>query len=180
MTHLLRRAISAEEYDALPEEVARRIEVIDGRIMMSPSPSLLHQLLVLGMAGALKAQCPAGLRVVCDFDLRLADEPLHVRRPDMMIFNADPAVVSILRPEHLTLVVEVVSPNSVTTDRLHKAAEYAAAGIPHYWRVELDLLEARTYAVTPLGYRETGMHKGRLVTAEPFTVEIDLEALLLG
>lgn len=34
------------------------------------------------------------------------------------------------------LVVEVVSPDSVTRDRRDKLAEYAAAGIPEYWVVD--------------------------------------------
>ena len=34
------------------------------------------------------------------------------------------------------LVVEVVSPDSRTADRVNKPVKYAAAGIPEYWRVE--------------------------------------------
>jgi len=34
--------------------------------------------------------------------------------------------------------VEVVSPGSQTTDRVTKPAQYAAAGIPAYLRVEID------------------------------------------
>ncbi|MFD2491822.1 Uma2 family endonuclease [Amycolatopsis jiangsuensis] len=40
------------------------------------------------------------------------------------------------RPEHVLLVVEVVSPGSGTTDRIVKTDQYAKAGIPFYWRVE--------------------------------------------
>lgn len=36
------------------------------------------------------------------------------------------------------LVVEIVSPESRTADRVNKPATYAAAGIPEYWRVEKD------------------------------------------
>jgi Uma2 family endonuclease len=43
------------------------------------------------------------------------------------------------RPEHCLLVVEVMSPDSVTTDQIDKPAEYAAFGILHFWRVELEL-----------------------------------------
>ncbi|GAA3212344.1 Uma2 family endonuclease [Dactylosporangium siamense] len=38
----------------------------------------------------------------------------------------------------LLLVVEVVSRGSEVVDRIIKKAEYAKAGIPHYWFVERD------------------------------------------
>ena len=178
-SHLPPSQISAEEYDALPEEVARRIEVVDGRSIMSPSPSVQHQLLVLGLAAELRSRRPDGLRVVFDIDVRLVDVPLRVRRPDIVVCRVDPAKDVVLRPQHVALVVEVVSPNSVATDRLHKAAEYAAAGIAHYWRVEMDPLAVHTYALERLGYVETGVHRGRLLAERPFPVEIELEGLLL-
>jgi Uma2 family endonuclease len=40
--------------------------------------------------------------------------------------------------EWFGLVVEVVSPRTRKTDRFLKPAEYAAAGIPCFWRVELE------------------------------------------
>ena len=40
--------------------------------------------------------------------------------------------------EHYALVVEVVSPSSRKTDRFFKPIEYAAAGVPAYWRVETE------------------------------------------
>jgi Uma2 family endonuclease len=43
---------------------------------------------------------------------------------------------AILRPEHCLLVVEVMSPNSIIADQTDKPAEYAAAGIEYFWRVE--------------------------------------------
>src|SRR6266700_3928407 len=36
------------------------------------------------------------------------------------------------------LVVEVMSPSSVLADRVSKPAMFAAAGVPSFWRVELD------------------------------------------
>ena len=182
-SHLLPPEITAEEYDALPEEVARRIEVVDGRIIVSPSASLLHQLIVAGLLTELRSQRPVGPRVVGEVDVRLADVPLRIRKPDVIVFHGDletDLAHAILRPEHVSLVVEVVSPNSVTIDRLHKFGEYAAAGIANYWRIETDPLEVHTYALAKRAYRETGVHKGRLVTDRPFPVDVDLDALLLG
>lgn len=69
-----------------------------------------------------------------------------------------PDAGSYLPPE-ITLTVEVVSPGSRTQDRLHKPAEYAEAGIGHYWRVEIrPELVVHTYRLGETGrYLETGL-----------------------
>ncbi len=74
-------------------------------------------------------------------DLRLRDTPLLNRRPDAVLYDASLPDDAVLRPQHCALVVEVMSPGSVTTDQTDKPAEYAAARIPHYWRVEHDPAE---------------------------------------
>ena len=39
---------------------------------------------------------------------------------------------------NVALVVEIVSPSTKKSDRLEKPAALAAAGVPAYWRVEID------------------------------------------
>jgi Uma2 family endonuclease len=74
--------------------------------------------------------------VATSIDLRLRDVPLLNRRPDVVVYDASVPDDDALRPEHCLLVVEVMSPGSVTTDQHDKPAEYAAAGITHFWREE--------------------------------------------
>jgi Uma2 family endonuclease len=62
-------------------------------------------------------------------DLRLRDVPLLNRRPDIVVYDASVPDDAVLRPQHCLLVVEVMSPDSVTADQADKPAEYAAAGI---------------------------------------------------
>src|SRR5258706_16456395 len=71
-----------------------------------------------------------------DFDVRLQDVPLTNRRPDVVVYRADTIDITPTRPEHVLLVVEVVSPGSETTDRIVKVDQYARAGIAFYWRIE--------------------------------------------
>ena len=47
-----------------------------------------------------------------DFDVRLQDVPLNNRRPDVTVYRAETIDVTPTRPEHVLLVVEVVSPGS--------------------------------------------------------------------
>jgi Uma2 family endonuclease len=176
--------LSAEDYEALPEEICRRIEIVDGAIIVSAAPRRLHQNICRHLANALEAACGAGLTVSTDVDLRLRDIPLLNRRPDAVLYDAALPDDAVLRPQHCTLVVEVMSPGSVTTDQTDKPAEYAAARISHYWRVEHDLAEKTLsvfcYRLDPTtgAYASAGVHTGKMTVTDPVALTIDLTTLL--
>ena len=72
--------------------------------------------------------------------------PAGIRKPDVFVVPRDVARSAIGRRvrayyvSDLLLVAEVVSPRSGSegTDRVQKTGEYAKAGIPLYWIIELD------------------------------------------
>lgn len=176
--------LSAAEYEALPEEICRRIEVVDGAIIVSAAPRRLHQDIGRRLANALEAACGPGLAVSTDVDLRLRDVPLLNRRPDVVVYNASLPDDVVLRPRDCVLVVEVMSPGSVTTDQTDKPAEYAAAGIRRYWRVEHDpaesVLSVFCYRLDPTTstYASAGAHSGKMTVTEPVSITIDLSTLI--
>ena len=73
--------LSAAEYEALPEDICRRIEIVDGAIIVNVAPRRLHQDICRRLANALEAACRPALAVSTDIDLRLRDIPLLNRRP---------------------------------------------------------------------------------------------------
>ena len=176
--------LSAAEYEALPEDICRRIEIVDGAIIVNAAPRRLHQAICRRLANALEAACGTALAVSTDVDLRLRDIPLLNRRPDAVIYDASLPDDAVLRPQYCTLVVEVMSPGSVTADQTDKPAEYAASRIPHYWRVEHDpagkILSVFCYRLDPTTgtYASAGVHTGKMTVTEPVTITIDLTALL--
>jgi Uma2 family endonuclease len=176
--------LSAEEYDALPEDICRRIEIVDGAIIVNVAPRRLHQDIGRRLASALEAGCRPALAVSTEVDLRLRDIPLLNRRPDVVIYDASLTDDAVLRPHHCTLAAEVMSPGSITTDQTDKPAEYAAAGIPHYWRLELDparsTLSVFCYRLDPTtgAYASAGVHAGKLTVTDPIAITIDLTTLL--
>jgi Uma2 family endonuclease len=176
--------LSAAEYEALPEDICRRIEIVDGAIIVNAAPRRLHQDICRRLANALETACGPALAVSTDVDLRLRDIPLLNRRPDAVVYDASLPDDEVLRPLHCTLVVEVMSPGSVTADQTDKPAEYAASRIPHYWRVEHDLAEQALsvfcYRLDPTTgtYASAGVHTGTLTVTEPVTITVDLAALL--
>ena len=95
------------------------------------------------------------------------------------VYRADTIDITPTRPEHVLLIVEVVSPGSETTDRIVKLDQYASAGIPFYWRVELaatGIPVIYTYLLDPASrhYREGDVFTGIVKATAPFTVEVDL------
>jgi Uma2 family endonuclease len=84
------------------------------------------------------------------------------------------------RAADVVLAVEVLSPGSRRLDRVLKRAEYADAGIPHHWIVDLDEPASliACHLAGEFGYVEDGAVTGVFRTTEPFPVEINLDALL--
>jgi Uma2 family endonuclease len=72
-------------------------------------------------------------------------------------------------------VVEIVSPSAQAIDRAIKPGMYAAAGIPTYWRVELDLPKIVVFSLSRGRYVTrttlTAGTTGRIT--RPFAVELD-------
>jgi Uma2 family endonuclease len=158
------------------------IEIVDGMVLVRPSASKRHNRMARLLANALDVAAGPDWNADTDFDVRLQDVPLNNRRPDVTVYRADSIDVTPTRPEHVLLVVEVVSPGSETTDRIVKADQYAKAGIQFYWRVEQaanGALLLYTYVLDPVIRRYRG---GEVFTdvvrlAAPFLFEIDLRQI---
>ncbi|MBF6210849.1 Uma2 family endonuclease [Nocardia puris] len=175
----MHQQITAAEYDSWSEEQCAGIEIVDGMVVVSPSASKRHNRLARILANALDAAAGPDWNADTDFDVRLQDVPLNNRRPDVVVYRADTIDVTPTRPEHVLMVVEVVSPGSETTDRIVKVDQYAKAGIAFYWRVEQAVTGVPlvyTYVLDPatMVYREGEMYTGTVKVTAPFAVEIDL------
>lgn len=180
MLTLPEEGVTAEEYDRMPDEICRRIEIVDGSIIVSPSATPRHNRIARLLANSLEHAAPAPWQVTTDVDLRLSDIPLHNRRPDILVFSGDPDKLPV-RPHQVLLAVEIMSKGSVNADRLDKPAEYAVAGIQHYWRIEQvsNGLAAYTYGLdtTNKSYLPLQTYSGTLKVEAPFPVTVELDAL---
>ena len=63
-------------------------------------------------------------------------------------------------------------------DRLVKPEQYAAAGIPHFWRLEPADRVLLTYALDGAAYRETGRFTDAVAVEEPVRLRFELSQLL--
>jgi len=129
-----------EEVLALPED-GTRYELVDGELLVSPSPRFPHQRAVRELTFLVGPYVEAhGVGEVIfspsDLDLRSG----HLVQPDLFVVDratlrgaGDWSDVGIPR-----LVIEVLSPSTARYDRITKRRLYQRVGVPVYWVVDLD------------------------------------------
>ncbi|MEV4657504.1 Uma2 family endonuclease [Micromonospora sp. NPDC049301] len=136
---------TVEDLLNLPDD-APRVELVDGVIQVTPSPTLGHQDISLLLAHWLLQHAPGDLRVAQAVGVGLSFNTS--RQPDVLLRRAEvPSDRSMLRPADVVLAVEIVSPGTRRIDRFAKPGEYAAAGIPFYWRIEQDPVHVYAYRI---------------------------------
>ena len=181
--------MTVAEYLAIGEVESGYTELEEGRLVLAASPVPDHGVATVDLAFQLRPQLPPELEIIADLDVDLqlapADAPGTVRRPDVVVVRRDAVERidregGILRASDVVLAIEALSPGSRRLDLILKRAEYADAGIPHYWIVDLDepVSLIACHIAGEFGYVDSGAVTGVFRTTEPFPVEIDLDALL--
>jgi len=184
-SHLL----TVAEYLDLGEIESGYSELAEGLLVLSPSGVWRHNRAGNELWRTVEAQLPADLTSTTDIDVDLqlapVDAPGTVRRPDVVVVRREAVERidregGILRASDVVLAVEVLSSGSRRLDRVLKRSEYADAGIPHYWIVDLDepVSLIACHLAGEFGYVDGGAVTGAFRTTEPFAVEIDLHGLV--
>jgi Uma2 family endonuclease len=182
------KLLTIADYAALPEDDQRRWELLEGNLVMSPSPTSRHMVALARLHARIEEQLPPGWRAVpdVDLDLQLApiDQPGTSRRPDLVVvseaeFDRVELDGGLLRADATSLIVEIISPGSRRTDTVIKPGEYADAGIEHYWIIDLarpnSLLAA--HLAGDFGYQDSCEVTGTFETRRPFPLHVDLDGL---
>jgi Uma2 family endonuclease len=144
------RRYTLEEFERLRDAAppGPRYEFLDGEILVSPSPNLVHQRIVLRLTILLEPFVRAnglGELVISPFDVRFGDR--RVFQPDLLV--ASPEDVRAGRKDaarELVLAVEIVSPGSARHDRVRKRPVYQEERVDELWLVdpESELVERWT------------------------------------
>lgn len=128
--------------DYLKLDDSPRYEVLNGELHVMPAPDLVHQRVVRNISVALwdfvrEHRC--GEVFWSPVDVILDEKQTTVVQPDV-VFVAAGNSGRLLRRRGIfgapQLVIEVVSPATVTRDRVQKKALYEAAGVTEYWLLD--------------------------------------------
>jgi Uma2 family endonuclease len=162
---------------ALP--VDRRVELLDGALLVSPSARVRHQRLSFRLAITLDAAVPHGLEVLEAINVRVG--PGKILIPDLAVVTVPGLDLTVREAADVVLVVEITSPGKAAVDRAVKPQLYALAGVPHYLRIELGEAGPRAlmYRLRGDDYRQVAcVDPGHtLVLTEPIAVTLDLAEL---
>jgi Uma2 family endonuclease len=127
---------TVEMVRALPDD-GNRYEVIDGELLVSPSPSAVHQRAVRELLVRIHPYLAGTGLEVLTAPFAVTWSPRTEVQPDLLV--APSAHIRQLRSEqgasNLVLAVEVLSPSTARTDRHAKRRLYQAH-VPEYWIVD--------------------------------------------
>lgn len=184
LAELPRDLVTLEQWDALDLDEARRWELVEGGIVMTPRPRPLHQIVSKNLTRLLDERRPDALVVLQEVEITVeARFPPTVRDPDLVVVNRSVVDRNPVRvgASEVALVVEIVSPGSRQTDRVMKLYEYAKAGIERYWIVDLDADSDERFLAHTLHdgtyQRVEALVGDRVRTDEPVALDFTLDEL---
>lgn len=124
---------TADELDSLAED-GNRYELLDGELLVTPSPRVRHQVVSFQLGVVLHRALPPGLRVLlAPMDVRFG--PRRQLQPDLLVVR-DVGLDAVRVESVPLLVVEVLSPNTRARDEVTKRRAYEQEGVPSYWMVD--------------------------------------------
>ncbi len=173
--------MTAEEFFRLPDD-GRRYELVEGVVLMSPSPTPRHQAVAREILFQIEAHLrehPVG-QVFGGTDVRIG-KGVHggdlVYRPDVVFFRTErlPRTPDDRLAGPPDLVVEVVSPDSRRYDRETKRQDYERLGVREYWLVDPLRDQLAFFRLEHGRFVEAAPVEGRFAsTAVPgFTLDVD-------
>jgi len=118
-------------------EEGEPVELIRGRLIMSPSPTTQHQLLLGKLYKILEAAETQsdGLCYMAPMDVVFSDDT--ILQPDLLYIAKERRHIVKSRIEGAPdLAVEILSPGTGRRDKTEKLDLYAKYGVPEYWMVD--------------------------------------------
>jgi Uma2 family endonuclease len=165
--------MTLDEWIALPEDNSAHYELQEGVLIVAPKRGRRHLAQKIN-----PQQLPPGWEALISFEVVVErGETPTVRVPDLVVVRVGAPEARIPAGE-VDLVVEIISPGSRNVDTHLKAFEYAAAGIPHYWLVDLEGPAPSITVFGGDGYRAKRTANHELVVDTPFPLRIDIDALV--
>ncbi|MCW2679293.1 MAG: Uma2 family endonuclease [Frankiales bacterium] len=161
---------TVDDLDALPDD-GLRYELVDGVLLVSPSPLLPHQVGQSNLMVALATAAPHAFRVLgAPLDIGLS--PTRQLQPDVVVIPRGPLTPKV--QDLPLLVVEVLSPSTRATDLTLKRYVLEQAGVPSYWLLDPEVPSLTVLELRDGAYVEVARAEGQqpLTVQRPFPVTL--------
>jgi Uma2 family endonuclease len=150
--------LSYEDFVTLqerPEFEGRRLELIDGELLVSPTPTDIHQRVSSNLMYALEGHIrPRRLGAVFAAPLTVRLSAENAIQPDILYLRREraPVLVGGIVNGAPDLVMEILSPSTRDIDLTRKKALYERFGVPEYWVIDVDARSVTVFALTDGSY----------------------------
>ena len=125
--------LTREDLDRMPDD-GNRYELIEGEIVVSPSPRSRHQVVLARLFRLLDDACQPGLMVLfAPLDVQLEEH--SVVEPDLIVFDETALGQRGLDTPPL-LAVEILSPSTRSLDLVRKKRLFERTGVASYWVID--------------------------------------------
>jgi Uma2 family endonuclease len=183
MPALMPRIWTAAEVQALPDDPTHRYECVDGVLLVSPTPRLIHQSALTALWSILEQLVrSSGLGAAFVAPSEWVLDGKTMVQPDLYVVP----LVDGRRPRtdeergHPLLFVEILSPSTARFDRVVKRGRYQRANI-EYWIVDLDSRlverwlpddERPSIHAERMEWQPAGAETPFVIALEPFFTEV--------
>lgn len=158
MVEQTRIQMTAAEFRQLPESM-EHIELIDGEIVVSPTPRHRHQNIIGNLHLMLAGLIPSGKIVLSPMDVYLSDT--DVVQPDVFWVSGPGSKCQLGADDYWhgapDLVIEVLSPGTALRDKTVKFDLYEKHGVREYWLVDPDALYIEVWRLHENKYMRVGV-----------------------
>lgn len=171
--------LTLADWEALPQDEVLRLELVEGMLTVVPQPYSWHQRAGNRLTHRTDDQLPRDLVALSEVEVVVADPPLTIRVPDAVVTRTDLFETNPPRfaASAILVAIEILSEGTSRVDRMVKFAEYAEAGIPQYWIVDVGSPTTLLAHVLVDGHYElSGEHTGTVtlaVAGHPVTLDLD-------
>jgi len=162
---------TVDDLDTLPDD-GLRYELVDGVLLVSPSPRVLHQLAQAELLFLLRSAVPSHLKVLAA-PLDITFGRTRLLQPDLVVLDRDQLRGAKVAGLPL-LAVEVLSPSTRATDLTLKRHVFEQAGVASYWLLDPDVPSLTALELVDGAYVEAAVVTGDEVYAAtlPFPVRV--------
>lgn len=156
---------SYDDYKSLSDSTDKRNELLNGDIVMVPSPTTSHQRVSRDLGFLLFQHVRAnklGEVFFAPIDVVLGEgSDREVAQPDILFVSERRRTIIAAgeiqgAPD---LIVEILSPSTESLDRGYKKALYARRGVSEYWIVDLKSQTIEVYSLADTGFSFVGSYQ---------------------